>query len=366
MHTHTLPNDFNLCGYDYALPQELIAMHPTHPRRDGRLLVYHRDSAHIEHRHFRDFCDVVPRDYTLVCNDTKVLKARLYAHKVSNEARDENLREILFHTTHMRGESSETSSTKFVVQIRGRVKQGAVFRIHDTAKRPTRFCMRVLELLDNGMRVVEFESADSSAPLEIGAVYAMLESCGHTPLPPYIKREDTLADSLDYQSVFASNAGAVAAPTASLHFSKEDFARIRALYEVCFVTLHVGAGTFANVQSQDIRAHNMHSESYALTPQARDVITGDAKLLCIGTTAARVVEHFWRVRESQGLCDLFLHPGNVPQRMDALLTNFHFPKSTLLMLVSAFVGREEVMRIYECAIAHKYRFFSYGDGMLIL
>ncbi|WP_394908300.1 tRNA preQ1(34) S-adenosylmethionine ribosyltransferase-isomerase QueA [uncultured Helicobacter sp.] len=352
MRAHT--SDFELSSYDYILPPELIAMHPTNPRCDGRLLVYHRESGRIEHRHFRDFCEVVPRDYALVCNDTKVLKARLYASREGGES----AREILFHKAF--------GKSKFLVQIRGRTKVGAVFRICDRTKCPTHFSMRVLEVLDNGLRVVEFGSADSSTPLGISELYMMLESCGHTPLPPYIKREDTLEDSTDYQSVFASNAGAIAAPTASLHFSEEDFARIGALYKVCFVTLHVGAGTFANVHSHDIRAHTMHSESYALSSQARDAILGDSKLLCIGTTTARVVEYFWRTHQSQGLCDLFLHPGNVPQRMDALLTNFHFPKSTLLMLVSAFVGREEVMRIYECAIAHKYKFFSYGDGMLIL
>lgn len=349
-----IPSDFDLLNYDYDLPQDLIAMHPISPRRDGRMLVYYRDSGRIEHCRFGDFCDVVPSDYTLVCNDTKVLKARLYARKSGSEA----MREILFHRAYV--------SPTFLVQIRGRVRNDAVFRIYDAAHRPTAFSMRVLEVLDNGLRVVSFSDEGDCMPLGIKEVYAMLESCGHMPLPPYIKREDTLEDTLDYQSVFASKEGAIAAPTASLHFSDEDFAAMRALYEVCFVTLHVGAGTFANVQSHDIRAHTMHTESYALTPQARAKILGDSKLLCIGTTTARVVEYFWRTRESQGVCDLFLHPGNVPQRMDALLTNFHFPKSTLLMLVSAFIGREETLRIYKCAIAHRYRFFSYGDGMLIL
>ncbi len=362
MRTHTIPSDFALSSYDYALPQELIATHPTHPRCDGRLLVYHRTSGRIEHRHFRDFCEVVPRDYTLVCNDTKVLKARLYASKEGGEARSKNLREILFHKA--------CGKSRFFVQIRGRAQSGALFRIYDHAKSPTRFCMRVLEVLESGLRVVEFSSRDSqsiesSAPLEIDEVYALLDLCGHTPLPPYIKREDTPSDSRDYQSVFARNAGAIAAPTASLHFSDEDFARIKSLYEVCFVTLHVGAGTFVSVQTHDIRAHTMHTESYALSSQARDVIARDSKLLCIGTTAARVVEHFWRVGESEGVCDLFLHPGNAPKRTNALLTNFHLPKSTLLMLVSAFIGREEMRRIYECAITHRYRFFSYGDAMLI-
>lgn len=357
MQEHLLPSDFSLSSYDYTLPQELIAMHPTSPRRDGKLLVYYRNSGEIRHCHFRDFSEIVPRDYTLVCNDTKVLRARLYGYKQGGE----NIREILFHKAY-----SVDSTPSFLVQIRGRVKRGTEFRICDRNHCPTNFSMRVLEVLDNGLRVVSFYDDTRNAPLHLTDLYAMLEAFGHIPLPPYMKRQDTLQDSIDYQSAFAKNEGAVAAPTASLHFSDEDFSYLKTLYDVCYITLHVGAGTFANVEAQDIRAHIMHTESYAITPKAREKILGDSKLLCIGTTAARAVEYFWRVRETEGLCDLFLHPGNTPKRVDALLTNFHFPKSTLLMLVSAFVSCEEMIRIYTCAIAHKYKFFSYGDGMLIL
>ena len=193
-----------------------------------------------------------------------------------------------------------------------------------------------------------------------------LQKIGHIPLPPYIKREDTKEDEQNYQSVFAKKEGAIAAPTASLHFSKETIEQIKKKFKTYFITLHVGAGTFKPVECETITDHPMHSEYYEIPSKTKSILDSNSKILAIGTTVTRTIEYYDRVKKENGECDLFLNPSNLPQRVDYLLTNFHLPKSTLLMLVASFVGVEKSQEIYKEAITKEYKFYSYGDAMLIL
>ncbi|CBG39374.1 tRNA preQ1(34) S-adenosylmethionine ribosyltransferase-isomerase QueA [Helicobacter mustelae] len=340
--------EFSLQSYDYALPQELIAKYPLERKEDARLLVYDRKSGGITHTHFDALFDFIPRDFTLVFNDTKVIKARIFGEKGSG-----GKIELLYHKSLPDGA---------LVQIRGRVKVGE--HIHF----PHGYSAKVCALLDHGMRIVEFlyhgRPIRDLAPL--------FESIGHIPLPPYLKRADESADEQEYQSVFATHHGAIAAPTASLHFSPRmrDFALQH--YPHAFVTLHVGAGTFLGVESEDIRGHEIHSEELWVSAANLSLIEGAKKILCIGTTALRSVEFLSQrdlLRQEGdyvGDCDIFLHCGNPPKKASALLTNFHLPKSSLIMLVASMVGLDTCKNLYAEAIAKKYRFYSYGDGMLIL
>ncbi|MGI0405750.1 tRNA preQ1(34) S-adenosylmethionine ribosyltransferase-isomerase QueA [Helicobacter himalayensis] len=372
--------DFFLKSYDYDLPKELIAYTPTTPRSAGKLLVYKRAQKSIEHFYFSDFCDIIPRESILVCNDTKVLKARLFGRKKGEGFQSENskLYEIFFHkplesdgckTLDSKGLDSckssapnESTPTRFLVQIRGNIRCGDCIVLDSGVQ------VRICEILSNGLRVVEFQDSNGKI-LDFSQVLELLENHGSMPLPPYIKRGANAQDERDYQSVFAKYAGAVAAPTASLHFSAQDFSALQKRYQTCFVTLHIGAGTFQGVESEDIRTHTMHSESFFISPQSEEILQkhlNDGALLCVGTTAARVVETYAREAKNSGECELFLHPHNPPRAKFGLLTNFHLPKSTLLMLVSALIGREETLYIYEEAKKADYKFYSFGDGMLIL
>ncbi len=214
-------------------------------------------------------------------------------------------------------------------------------------------------------RVWSSFSQDESV-LNFEDLILVLEEIGHIPLPPYMQREDKSSDEEEYQTVFSQNAGAVAAPTASLHFTPELFEELRSRHPLEFLTLHVGAGTFKPVEAETITEHPMHSEYYHIPPAALELIRSDKTLLAIGTTVTRTVEYFIRTDKSEGEANLFLHPNNPPQRVDCLLTNFHLPKSTLLMLVASFVGLQETQTIYAEAIREKYGFFSYGDAYAYL
>lgn len=360
-------SDFLVHSYDYELPQRLIATKPTVPRQNGKLLVYNRADKSITHTHFRDFCDIVPNDYTLICNDTKVIKARIYGFK--DIAMQGKRVEIFFHKPFI-DTCVEQNIPTFLVQMRGKLKEGACVFIESSKQDLTYrgVVARVERLLDNGMRVVSFwQDKNLQTPLTTNQVLDLFETLGHIPLPPYIKREDNLSDERDYQSVFAKHIGAVAAPTASLHFTHKDFERLKHSYDIAYLTLHIGAGTFGSVNCEDIRDFVIHKESFVIPPLTQDIVrNSDKKILCIGSTSARVVEYFYRTKSQEGECDIFLHPKNPPMRVNALLTNFHLPKSTLLMMISGFVGREECLRIYKCAIERGYKFYSYGDGMVIL
>ncbi len=338
-------NPLKTSSYNFTLPEELIATHPAQPRENARLLVYDRSSDTITHAHFYEIEKFLPQDTALIFNNTKVIKARLFGHKKSGGKIELLINRMLdAHTIN--------------VYIRGKVKVGMEL-FFDNDLRTT-----VTALHKDGSRNVNFFYSDT--PLRFEELLPIIDKIGHIPLPPYIQRPDGSEDSTDYQTVFAKHEGAVAAPTASLHFSTELFERICQNYTHAFVTLHVGAGTFKPVESETITDHPMHSEYYAMSSEALNIIKSDQALLCVGTTSTRTIEYYVRTEEESGEANLFLHPHNPPKRVTHLLTNFHLPQSTLLMLVASFVGVETTHKLYKEAIKEHYRFYSYGDSMLIL
>ncbi|EAH8149087.1 tRNA preQ1(34) S-adenosylmethionine ribosyltransferase-isomerase QueA [Campylobacter jejuni] len=339
--------DLLLSSYDYTLPNELIATYPVHPKEDAKLLVFERKNNQISHTTFKNLQDFLP-DCALFFNDTKVIKARIYGNKSSG-----GKIELFLHQPCLSSQDS-----LFLAQIKGRVKKDEILSFEQNLK------AKVIELLDDGLRKVQFFQNDEI--LNTFKLYELLDTIGHVPLPPYIKRSDEKSDLEDYQSIFAKNLGAVAAPTASLHFSENMLENLKKRHEIYHLTLHVGAGTFKSVECENLENHKMHSEFFDIPKKACEVIDSQKKILGIGTTVTRTIEYYARTKQSRGFCDLFLHPHNPPLRQDYLLTNFHLPKSTLIMLVSAFIGRQNCLKLYNIAIKEKYRFYSYGDAMLIL
>ena len=340
-----MPNPLKTSSYDFHLPSELIADHPAEPRDHARLLVYNRTDDTITHARFYEIEQFLPDDAAIIFNDTKVIKARLYGKKSSGG----NV-ELLINRP--------LDARALNVYIRGKVKEGTRLNFDRGLSAV------VTQLHDDGSRNVTFSQNEKAIRFE--ELLPIIDTIGHVPLPPYIKREDSAEDATTYQSVFAKEEGAVAAPTASLHFTDALFDAVTRAHEHAFVTLHVGAGTFKPIECDIITDHPMHSEYYSLSEDAIALIKGDKPLLCVGTTSTRTVEYYVRHHQASGEADLFLHPGNPPKRVDHLLTNFHLPQSTLLMLVASFVGLETTHRLYEEAIREKYRFYSYGDAMLIL
>lgn len=332
-------------SYDYHLPDELIATHPVHPRDHARLLVYNRADRSIIHARFDALDDFLPKNCAVLFNDTKVIKARLYGKKESGGAV-----ELLINRP--------LDAYTVNVYIKGRVKTETLLHFEED------LTARVITLNDDGSREVNFYH--HTAPIRFEELLPILERIGHIPLPPYLGREDDTDDECEYQSVFAVHEGAVAAPTASLHFTDELFEALCKSHPHAFVTLHVGSGTFKPVEAAVITDHPMHSEYFEIREAAHAIIESSVPLLCIGTTSTRTVEYHVRSHEDSGEANLFLHPLNPPLRVNHLLTNFHLPKSTLLMLVASFIGLEETHRLYQEAINQQYRFFSYGDAMLIL
>ena len=332
-------------SYDYTLPSKLIATTPVHPRDHAKLLVYDRAADTITHTTFKHLLDFLPQSCDIFVNDTKVIKARIFGTKSSG-----GKIELLFN--------KPLDAHRYLVLIRGRVKVGTkIFFDEDLSA-------TVTKLLNDGSREVVF--AHKGEEIRFEELVEILERIGHIPLPPYMQREDNEADAKDYQTLFAQNAGAVAAPTASLHFTPELFEELQRRHPTHTLTLHVGAGTFKPVEVENILEHPMHSEQFHIPVQAAKVLQSDKPILAIGTTVTRTIEYFARTGKRKGECDLFLNPHNPPIRVTHLLTNFHLPKSTLIMLVSGFIGREKTLELYKEAIAKNYRFFSYGDAMLIL
>ncbi len=334
-------------SYDFALPPELIASHPVSPRDHARLLVYDRASDTITHTHFYEFEKFIPSNAALIFNDTKVIKARIFGKKESG-----GRVELLINRP--------LSAFDISVYIRGKVTVGT--RLSFGAN----LVAVVVKLLDDGSRNVHFYHHET--PLRFESLLPILDAIGHVPLPPYIQREDNATDSSEYQSVFAKQEGAVAAPTASLHFTQEQHERICKNFNHAYVTLHIGSGTFKPVDSEIITEHPMHAEYYEISQSAKEILDNKAiPILSIGTTSTRTVEFYDKHGKQQsGEANLFLHPHNPPSRVNHLLTNFHLPKSTLIMLVASFVGLEKTLQLYNEAIQERYRFFSYGDAMLIL
>ncbi len=343
-------------NYDYELPEGFIATTPVHPRDHAKLLVYDRKTDTITHTTFKHLLDFVPKKCDVFLNDTRVIKARIFGVK---EAQSINKKgfvqgggkvELLFN--------KPLDAHHYLVMIRGKVQVGTKLLFDDN------LVATVTDFNEDGSRVVTF--THQSKEIRFENLVLVLDKIGHLPLPPYMQREDNEEDETDYQTLFAQKAGAVAAPTASLHFTPELFDALQKRHATHKVTLHVGAGTFKPVDVEKILEHPMHSEYFDIPESSAQVLESDRPLLAIGTTVTRTLEYYVRTHKIQGECDLFLNPHNPPQRVTHLLTNFHLPKSTLIMLVSAFVGREKTLGLYKEAIAKHYRFFSYGDAMLIL
>lgn len=333
-------------SYNFELPSELIASHPASPRDSAKLLVYNRQNNTITHTTFKDFEKFIPKECALIFNDTKVIKARLFGHKPSGGKIELLLNRPL-------------GSYDLNVYIRGKVKESTLLHFDNA------LTAKVTALHEDGSRTVNFYQ--NNKKLRFEELLPIIDKIGHVPLPPYIQREDNAEDISEYQSVFAKNEGAVAAPTASLHFTPSQHKRVCENHDHAYVTLHVGSGTFKPVEVSKITDHPMHSEYYAISKEAKKLLDSDKDILCVGTTATRTVEYYARNSDKlSGEANLFLHPNNKPIRATHLLTNFHLPKSTLLMLVSSFVGLEKALELYHEAIDKKYRFYSYGDAMLIL
>ena len=376
-----MSNDLDLSSYDFTLPNDLIATEPIKPKENAKLLIYH--NGKITHTTFYELFNYIPKDYLIVLNDTRVINARLFANKLSLESlhktqilNDSILptkREIFYH--------KHLSNNLHLVQIKGRAKLHDIFTLQYNN---TNAFIQVVDIKDDGYKIVSFFTLKDISALKQNLlqnhaeklsqekVFSILQTCGNIPLPPYMKRESTEKDSKDYQSIFAKSEGSVAAPTASLHFSESMFKYLKENYNHAFVTLHVGAGTFKPITCENILNHKIHTESCIIAKKEAQKILESKKILCVGTTAMRSVE--WLIRENVAQIEndiigenaIFLNPFNPPKKVKALLTNFHLPKSSLLMLVSSIIGRKETLRIYEEAIANKYRFYSYGDGMLII
>lgn len=359
-----------LASYDYILPKENIALKPLYPKESAKLLVFNRQDSSITHTTFKDFATFLPKDTLIVFNNTKVLPARIYGRKIPQDCALDSMQNIqndtqggakieaLFH--------KELAHNRYLMQFKGRLKRG--HRIDFGANIFARILDNAPESTGVGFKEAEFFTLRSNqeSPLSREEFFKFLEDFGHIPLPPYIKRADTKADRDDYQSVFAKHLGAIAAPTASLHFSQESHKALMRDFNTTEITLHVGAGTFVGVSAENILEHTMHKEYFNIPKSSAQKLANAKHITAIGTTAARSIEEFARSGRVNGECDLFLHPKNPPKATNALLTNFHLPKTTLLMLVASFLGLERTLSLYQEAIAHNYRFYSYGDGMLIL
>ena len=335
-----IDKDLLVESYDYSLPKELIATYPITPRDDAKLLVYNRKDGKITHTTFKNILDFVG-DSHFIFNDTKVLKARVFGKKASG-----GKIELLLN---------RPFKDSFLVYIRGKVKVGMNLYFDENLEAV------VEKLNEDGSRIVSF--FQNGEKLQFLELVEILNTIGHIPLPPYIDREDEKLDEDEYQTKFAKNYGAVAAPTASLHFTDELLSKIK---NKSFLTLHVGAGTFKPVDVKNILEHDMHSEFFEIPKETAQILNSDKKIVAVGTTSTRTIEYYAREKKLFGECNLFLHPNNNPIRANHLLTNFHLPKSTLIMLVSAFIGREKTLELYKIAIKNRYRFYSYGDAMLII
>ncbi len=319
--------------FDYHLPPELIASQPLSDRAASRMLVVHRDTGLIEHRTFRDLPSYLRADDLLVLNNTRVVPARFFS--------EDGSREIL------RVDALGPLLWRCMVRPGKKFRLGHQIQIGDSTG-------TVQEVCDNGERIIAWDK-----PVDD-------DKHGHLALPHYMGREDQPTDRERYQTVYAQAAGAIAAPTAGLHFTPELLAQL----PHTFVTLHVGAGTFQPVKADKIEEHRMHSEWYEVPPASADRIAAAGRVIAIGTTSMRTLETVARdhgkVVPATGSTDIFIYPGFQFRAVGALLTNFHLPKSTLMMLISAFAGRDLIMQAYQEAIQHRYRFYSYGDCMLLL
>ena len=332
--------------FDYELPERLIAQTPLDKRDNSKMLVLDKETGNIEHKHFSDIIDYLEKDDILVINDTKVIPARLYGVKEETKA----LIEILM--------LKETGNNcwECLVKPAKRISVGTIVDFGEGKLKA-----ECIDVQDEGIRVFKF--------IYDGIFYEILDELGTMPLPPYIHEQ--LQDKDRYQTVYAKNIGSAAAPTAGLHFTKELLDKIKAKGVIVVpVTLHVGLGTFRPVNVEDVTNHKMHSEYYIMSKETADILNNHKKrIIAVGTTSTRTLETIMSLygtfKECSGWTDIFIYPGYEFKAIDALITNFHLPKSTLMMLVSAFASKELIFKAYHEAILNEYRFFSFGDSMFI-
>ena len=335
---------YSLAAYEYHLPKELIAQHPVEPRENARLMCINKRTGEISHQHVRDLIDLLTPNDLLIFNNTKVLPARLYGYRKSG-----GKSECLLLRRYANGDwECLTRPAKKLVC-------GSLLKFSEE------FSAEILEDLGEGKKRVAFHTKNLSFE-------EALEKWGQMPLPPYIERnEKDPKDALDYQTIFAQEAGAVAAPTASLHFRESFLKQVPASWTT--LTLHVGLGTFKPVVVEDIREHPMHFESYSLSQETANTLNstkGKKRHIAVGTTSCRVLESLrYPFEACSGDTDIFIYPGYSFASVDAFITNFHLPGSTLIMLVSAYLGRELCLEAYAKAVENKYRFYSYGDAMFL-
>jgi S-adenosylmethionine:tRNA ribosyltransferase-isomerase len=350
-----------LAEFDYHLPEELIAQQALPDRAASRMLVVYRDEKRWEDCAFRDFPRFLRPGDTLVLNDSRVFPARLFGHRAgvgslpvgkNNSKRHEHLsgevEVFLLRAVSPGGRDWEAL-----------VRPGRKMRVGERIRFPEDLEAEIIARGEFGERTVRFTGADD--------LFAAFERIGHVPLPPYIKRADEAADRDRYQTVFAREKGSVAAPTAGLHFTGTvlDECRERGAV-VAYVTLHVGLGTFQPLHAERVEEGRLHTERYAITPENAERIRSADRVVAVGTTSVRTVETAARSGELAGETDIFIYPGHEFQRVGAMLTNFHLPRTSLLLLVCAFAGKDLALAAYRHAVAERYRFYSYGDCMLIL
>jgi len=335
--------------FNYDLPEELIAQTPVYPRDSSRLLVYHRNEKTIEHKVFHDVIDYLNPGDVLVVNQTRVIPARLYGVK---EGTGGAIEFLLLRRLNL-------TDWEVILKPGKKAKPGARFVFGEGELKA-----EILTIAEDGGRTVRFEYE--------GVFEDVLDRLGQMPLPPYI--HEKLEDKTRYQTVYAKIDGSAAAPTAGLHFTPELMEKVQAKgIEIVPVLLHVGLGTFRPVKEEDVSNHHMHSEYYEVTPEQAEKINAararGGRVVCVGTTSVRTLETVATedgiVHPGSGFTQIFITPGVRIKAVDALITNFHLPQSTLLMLISALMGREEALAAYEVAVKERYRFFSFGDAMMI-
>lgn len=335
--------------FDFYLPEELIAQHPKEKRDESRLMVVDKKDGEIKHKVFKDIIDYINQGDCLVLNNTRVLPARLIGEKENTGGKMEFL--LL--------KRLESNLWETLVKPGKRAKVGSRFVFGGGELKA-----EVKEIGEEGSRIVKFEYE--------GIFEEVLDRLGQMPLPPYITEQ--LEDRERYQTVYSKEVGSAAAPTAGLHFTEELMNKLKEKgVNICFVTLHVGLGTFRPVKVEDIEEHHMHSEYYTMSKETADIINEakkkGGKIIAVGTTSCRTLEtigdNSGKVSEESGWTDIFMYPGYKFKVVDTIITNFHLPQSTLLMLVSAFSSKDIIMKAYDIAVKEKYRFFSFGDAMII-
>jgi len=333
----------NLAEFDYELPEELIAQEPLEDRAASRMLVVFRGEGRWEDRAFREFPEFLREGDCLVLNDSRVFPARLWGRRPEGGGT-----EVLL----LQPVSSDGRDWQALVRPGRKMRTGTRVRFRGGLE------AEVTARGELGERTVRFSGVDD--------LWAAFEYAGHVPLPPYIRRPDRAADRDRYQTVFARERGSTAAPTAGLHFTEAVIDECRGRAEVAFVTLHVGLGTFQPLHTERIEEARLHSERYSIAAGEAAKMRAARRVVAVGTTSVRTIESAWRTGELSGETDIFIYPGYQFQRVGGLLTNFHLPRTSLLLLVAALAGKELTLAAYRHAVESRYRFYSYGDCMLIV